>query len=185
MGGSAPETSDPDRNYRAELTRGDEILGSPFSLFVSGLMQGWPPSTDQSYGDVQYSDIETLLISGSIDGSTPMQFARDELLPRLPNGHQVILADQGHTETFWNSQPQARARLLNTFLDSGRVDDSLYEYQALVFDVGWSWGRLAKTLLAALVLLPALAGARGRCDRPQNPDGPSFASGTRFAIPVR
>ena len=156
MGGSAPETSDPHRNYRAELTRRDEILGSPFSLFVSGLMQGWPSSTDQSYGEVQLSDIETLLISGSIDGSTPMQFARDELLPRLSNGHQVVLQDQGHTETFWNSQPEARARLLNTFLDSGRVDDSLYEYQAVIFDVDRTWGGMAKMLLGLFVLVVGL-----------------------------
>jgi hypothetical protein len=48
------------------------------------------------------------------------------LLPHLPNGHQVVLPGFGHTIDFWNVQPTAGSRLVNAFLDSGKVDDSLY-----------------------------------------------------------
>ena len=153
MGASSPDYLDPNRDYKSDLTQPDAVIGAPFSLFNWGLMQGWPATSDQSVAKVQDSDIETLLVSGTLDGSTPMRYARDELLPHLSNGQHVVLKDQGHTETFWNSQPQARAQLLNTYFDTGRVDDSLYQYQAPVFDVDKSWGGMAKMLLAVSVLL--------------------------------
>ncbi len=36
-----------------------------------------------------------------------------------------MLAGFGHTETFWNYQTKADSRLINTFLDSGRIDLAL------------------------------------------------------------
>lgn len=152
MGASAPDYLDPTRDYRAELTSTNSVIGAPFSLLVWSLVQGWPATSDQSFGEVQNSDVETLLVSGSLDGSTPLRYARDELLPHTTNTQHVIMRGQGHTETFWHSQPEARARLLNTFFDSGRVDDSLYEFQAPVFDVDKSWGRLARVMLAGSVI---------------------------------
>jgi hypothetical protein len=103
---------------------------------------------------VQPSDVETLLIGGSIDFSTPPQFATEELLPYLSNGEQVILRDLGHTDSFWSSQPEARVHMLRTFFDTGQVDASLYTYQPLDFDVGLGWPALAKLLVAVMVLVP-------------------------------
>ncbi len=157
MGTSAQDYLDPNRDYRAELTQPDAIIGAPFSLFVWAMAQGWPASSDQSYVEAQNSDIETLLVSGTLDGSTPMRYARDELLPHLRRGHHVIVQGQGHTETFWNSQPQARARLLTTFFATGQVDASLYQDEAPVFAVDTSWGGLAKMLLLAAVVAFAIA----------------------------
>jgi hypothetical protein len=105
---------------------------------------------------VRPTDIETLLISGSIDFSVPPQFATEEWLPYLSNGEQVILKDFGHTSSFWNSQPEARVHMLNTFLDTGQVDASLYTYQPLDFDVGLGWPALAKLLLVVVALVPIL-----------------------------
>lgn len=152
MGGSAPDFNDPDRDYKKELTP-DTIIGSPLSLLIWGIMQGWTTTSDQSVGEVQDSNIETLLISGALDGSTPFQYARDELMPQLSKGHHVIIKDQAHTETFWFSQPEARAHLLNTFFDSGKVDDSLFVYQAPVFEVDTGWSDLAKLILAVTVFV--------------------------------
>lgn len=152
MGGSVPDFNDPGRDYKSELTP-NTVIGSPLSLLHWGVMQGWTVTSDQSVGEVQDSDIETLLVSGALDGSTPFKYARDELLPHLGKGHQVIIKDQAHTETFWHSQPEARARLINTFFDTGEVDDSLFQYQAPVFKVDFSWSDLAKILLALSVFL--------------------------------
>ena len=156
MGGSAPDLNDPDRDYKTELTP-DTIIGSPLSLFIWGIAQGWPETDDQSVGEVQESDVETLLISGTLDGSTPMQHARDELMPHLSKGHQVFIEDQAHAETFWHSQPPARAPLLHTFFDRGEVDDSHYAYQAPNFEVETSWGELAKIAMTVMVLIFGLA----------------------------
>jgi hypothetical protein len=42
---------------------------------------------------VHPSDVETLLISGSIDVAAPAERATEELLPSLAIGQQVILAE--------------------------------------------------------------------------------------------
>jgi len=161
IGGSVDDFYDPSRDYRTELNPPDSILGSPFSLFMWALFHGWPSNLiPEEYLQVQPTDVETLLISGSIDFSTPPKFATEELLPHLGNGKQVILKDFGHTETFWNSQTEARAHMLKTFFSTGEVDASLYKYQPVNFDVGLGLPGLAKVLLGAvltvIVLLVAL-----------------------------
>jgi pimeloyl-ACP methyl ester carboxylesterase len=137
------------------------ILTSPWSTFYAALVRGWPATLiPEEYRQAQPTDVETLLLSGSLDFSTPPQFATNELLPYLHNGRQIILKDFGHSETFWNSQPEARARLLNSFYDTGTADDSLYVYQPVNFDAGMGWPELAKRALgivvAFIILLVAL-----------------------------
>jgi hypothetical protein len=56
-----------------------------------------------------------------------------ELLPYLPNVQEVVLPGIGHTATFFAVQPEASSRLINTFFDSGKVDDSLYHPQTVDF----------------------------------------------------
>jgi hypothetical protein len=63
---------------------------------------------------VQPSEVETLLVSGSVDFSTPAEFATSELLPQLTRGQQVILREMGHVDDIWQLQP-ATARLLTSF----------------------------------------------------------------------
>jgi hypothetical protein len=158
---SVDDYYDPARDYRNEFEAPDTIIGAPLSLWLFSMGQEWPTNfIPEEYLQVQPTEVETLLISGSIDFSTPPQFATEELLPHLSNGEQVILEDLGHTDTFWNSQPEARVHLLNTFFDSGEVDASLYTYQPLDFDVGLGWPGLAKALLgivlAVIVIVVAL-----------------------------
>jgi len=147
-------------DYRDALNPPGSILGSQLSLYHYSFVDGWPIHLiPEEYLPLQPTDVETLLVSGSIDFSTPPQFATDELLPYLNHGEQVILRDFAHTETFWNRQAEARTRLLRTFYDSGEVDDSLYVYEAVNFDPEQTWGGMAKTLLsivlAVIVLLVA------------------------------
>ena len=92
------------------------------------LADAWPASPDEDeYSHVRTSKVETLLIGGALDFATPPQVATKELLPHLPNGHQVVLPGFGHTTSFWTEQPEAGTQLINTFFDTGKVDDSLYE----------------------------------------------------------
>jgi hypothetical protein len=99
------------------------------SFFWGGgrLAGAFPAAPGQNvYSRVRTSKVPTLLISGALDFATPPQTAANQLLPSLPNGHQVVLPGFGHTATFWNYQPQAGTRLINTYLDTGRIDTSLY-----------------------------------------------------------
>ena len=157
IGGSAD--FQPGRDYRSELTAPGTILGSPMSLLIWGSAGGWPitPMADQ-YRQVQPTDVETLLISGSIDFSTPAQFATDELLPSLHHGKQVILAERGHVDDFWGFQPEAAQRLLTSFYDTGVADDSLYSYLPMDFKPAMSFPLLAKVMVGTGLILILAAG---------------------------
>src|SRR5215216_5586946 len=109
----------------------DSILddgGSAFAWGGGALVDAWPAAPDaDEYNGVRTSGVETLLIGGTLDFSTPPQGATKELLPHLPNGRQVVLDGFGHSTDFWTYQQQAGNRLISTFLESGQVDDSLYK----------------------------------------------------------
>ena len=145
---------DPARDYRAELNPPDSIIGSPATTAAYAGYAAWPANLiAEEYRQVQPSDVETLLVSGSIDFDTPVQFARDELLPSLSNGQQVILSEYGHGE-FLGLQPEASERLLSSFYDTGVADDSLFTYHPVDFQVGLGYPAMAKIALAIVVLVP-------------------------------
>jgi pimeloyl-ACP methyl ester carboxylesterase len=142
------------RDYRVDLTTADAILGSPMSLLIWGSADGWPVSPmAEEYRQVHPTDVETLLISGSIDFSTPAQFAEQELLPYLRKGKHVVISEQGHTDDFWGFQSEATRRLLTSFYDTGRADDSLYTYLPMDFKPAMRFPLLVKILLVTGILV--------------------------------
>ena len=149
---------DPSRDYVAEMDPPDSILGSPLSLLEWSSAASWPTQQliPAELRRVQPSDVETLLVSGSIDFSTPAEFATDELLPYLTNGKQVILAEMGHVNDVGTLQPAATERLLTSFNDTGVADDSLYTYAPMDFGVSLGFPALAKIVLGIVLLLIAV-----------------------------
>ena len=145
--------------YFSSAARHRSILGDPGTDFLwagGRLAQAWPANPDeQLYNRVQNSNVETLLIGGSLDIATPPQNATRELLPHLPNGHQVVLRDLGHTDDFWSYEPAASGRLINTFLDSGTIDKSLYMHSAVDFEP-FTQRAIAKIVLGTAVGFAAL-----------------------------
>jgi hypothetical protein len=132
--------------------------GTAFAWGGGRLIDAWPRATDEGeYDRVRVSEVETLLIGGALDTSTPPQVATRELLPYLPNGHQVVLPGIGHTASFFAEQPEAGSRLINTFLDSGRIDGSLYEPQTLDFTPALSLTTMAKITAVTIVALAVLS----------------------------
>ena len=93
------------RRFFARHADRGSVIGSPGTdlIWAGGrLVDAWPASPDENqYTRVQDSNVETLLIGGALDFATPPQNATRELLPHLPNGHQVVLPDIGHTDDFW------------------------------------------------------------------------------------
>jgi pimeloyl-ACP methyl ester carboxylesterase len=143
-----------------DLGRGS-ILGNAGTAFLwggGGLVDAWPAAPGEGdYSRVRTSAVETLLIGGTVDFTAPPQVATNELLPYLPNGNQVVLAELGHTVDFWNIQPEASSRLVNTYFDSGRVDDSLYRHVSVNFTPTVAQPALAKAIAGTLVGLALLA----------------------------
>ena len=147
---------DPTRDYLAEMKPADSILGAPMSEFIWSGAQAmdWPIELiPAELRQVRPSDVETLLVSGNIDATTPAQWATEELLPSLKNGKQVILSEFGHTDDVWGMQPEATIHLLTTFYDTGEVDDSHFTYQPMDFHVGLGFPALAKIALTVMVLV--------------------------------
>jgi pimeloyl-ACP methyl ester carboxylesterase len=158
-----------DAYYAAGGDKGS-ILGNDGTDFIwggGGLAHAWPATPKRDlYSRVQTTNVETLLVGGELDFATPPQSATKELLPHLPNGHQVVLPGFGHTNDFWTYQPKASTQMLETFLASGKVDDSRYVAQKVDFTPEVTQTALGKGLagtlvgLALLTVLSLLAMAR-------------------------
>ncbi len=131
--------------------------GSAFAWGGGRMADAWPAVSDaDAYSQVRTSPVETLLIGGELDTSTPPQFAATELLPYLPSGHQVVLPRLGHTASFFAEQPEAGSWLINAYFDSGRVDDSLYRPEKIDFKPGITLTALAKIFLGMMLGLALL-----------------------------
>jgi pimeloyl-ACP methyl ester carboxylesterase len=147
------------RFFATHADRGS-VIGSPGTDFVMAggrLYDSWPASPDENqYTRVRDSKVETLLIGGALDFATPPRNATRELLPHLPNGHEVVLPDIGHTDDFWTYQTPAANRLINTYFDSGRVDTSLYRRIPVDFTPSLGPGSIAEIALGAMLALAAL-----------------------------
>jgi pimeloyl-ACP methyl ester carboxylesterase len=153
--------SDAARAYFADPPTEDNAnfgLAATASGWAGGrLADAWPVAAEsERYRRTRTSQVETLLIGGTLDFATPPQATTRQLLPYLPNGHEVVLDGIGHNLSFWTEQPEASSRLINTFFDSGAVDDSLYTPQAVNFTPDTTLGAVAKAILGALVVLAAL-----------------------------
>ena len=146
-----------DRAAQRYFSSDEQHAGTDFIWGGGELAAAWPDSpNDGQYDRVRTSQVETLLIGGALDFATPPQVATKELLPHLPNGHQVVLDGIGHSASFWTEQPEAGSRLINTFFDSGRVDDSLYEPGRVDFTPEVTQTALAKGFAGTMVGLALL-----------------------------
>jgi pimeloyl-ACP methyl ester carboxylesterase len=150
-----PDAHAANRYFSSGGDHGDSILGNPGTAFIWGggrLADAWPANANENeYDHVRTSNVNTLLVGGALDFATPPQVATKELLPYLPNGHQVVLAGLGHSTSFWTEQPEAGSRLINTFFDSGRVDRSLYKPMSVDFTPEVTQTALGKGIAAAMV----------------------------------
>jgi pimeloyl-ACP methyl ester carboxylesterase len=148
--------------YASGKDRGT-IIGNPLTDFLwgkGGLAQAWPASPgEDEYATPRRSQVPTLLVGGTVDFQTPAQNATRELLPYLPNGHQVVLSDLGHVGDFWAYEPAAGTKLLTTFYATGTVDTSGYTHHTVSFSagIGVTQTTIAKVFLAVMLGLAVLA----------------------------
>jgi pimeloyl-ACP methyl ester carboxylesterase len=145
---------DSTRNFAAEKISENSVLGSPHAQLLWGSIQAsdWPKKTlPEEYTRARRSEVETLILSGSIDFSTPAEYATTELLPYLPNGKQIILAEMGHTADLWSLSHAATIRTITHFYDTGGVDESLKKYIPMEFSVGLGFPGAAKLAIGVIV----------------------------------
>jgi pimeloyl-ACP methyl ester carboxylesterase len=150
---------DSTRDYCYDMESPQWPLGSPCSKLMWGpLAQArWPIlSLPEECREARQSVTQTLLLSGSIDFSTPAEIATRDLLPYLTNGRQIILSECGHFDDVMNLNPENTRRILTGFLDTGVPDTSMNRYIPMDFSVRWGFPLLAKGALGAVSFLAAL-----------------------------
>jgi pimeloyl-ACP methyl ester carboxylesterase len=114
---------EPGADYATVLDPPGAALGSPLSLLFFGGGTGWPPTPAPGHlRHLRDCDAESLLVGGALDLSTPPQHARNEALPHLPRGTQVIIPNASHVDDMWGLQPEPMNRLVSTFLDTGQAE---------------------------------------------------------------
>lgn len=157
---------------------------------ADGFYKVWPDSPDNAaYQTLRRSDVETLVINGTVDFTTPAELSTGELMPSLAKGRQVKLAGMGHSADFWGNQQDAGTRLLTGFFDSGEVDESGYRAQAVDFEVGFAtMTRMAQILAGAAVggalLAVLLLGWMALRVRRRGGFGPRAGVWLRFLTPL-
>lgn len=151
---------DSTRDYFSEMEPPDLPLGSPMSKVTMGTSRyfHWPTQQlPDEFRQLRNSDVETLLLSGNIDFSTPAEFATNELLPHLKNGKQVILSECGHVSDVIYLNPENTRRIVSSYYHSGEPDTSLNIYKPMNFNVKWGFPKLAKTAGEALAIIGTAA----------------------------
>ena len=141
--------------------RRDELLGSPLNKLL------WEPMKydrlpieliPDSLRKPRKSDVETLILSGSIDFSTPAQYAKD-FLPYLKNGRQVLISEAGHVGDIRYLELNETKALISDFINKGTIDTSKIKYVPMDFNVGWGFPGLAKLALGTVAAVAVLLAA--------------------------
>jgi pimeloyl-ACP methyl ester carboxylesterase len=140
----------------AAVSLGQSVLGAPLSENVWPGAEAWPmPLIRADLRDFQPSDVEMLLVNGTLDFSTP-DSRLEAAKPYYHKAQVVLLPEFGHTPDLLSLQPRAFERLVTSYYDTGVADASLYVYEPLSFRPGMSLPVVAKVLAAVMVLLAVL-----------------------------
>lgn len=138
------------------ISLGNSIMGAPLAEMIWPVADEWPLTLiPEDLRSFQESDVEMLLVNGTIDFSTPPN-ALLEAQPYYHNAQQVLLPEFSHVSDIENLQPQAFERLITSYYETGHADASLFVYEPLAFNPKMSMGWMAKGVLAAIVVFPFL-----------------------------
>ena len=138
------------------ISLGDSIMGAPMAEHTWPISSEWPiVLVAKDLREFQETDVEMLLVNGTVDFSTP-PIALDEARPYFHRAQMVLLPEFSHIGDVQTLQPEAFERLTTSYYDTGVADDSLFVYQPLSFEPGMSLTVVAKLLVAAMFVLPAL-----------------------------
>lgn len=155
---------DPDRNYVEEMDPPGAVLGSPLGKLLWGPTDfgAWPmKAVAEPLRRAHTSDVETLIVNGNLDFSTPLSQA-EKYLEYLPNAQLVVVSDAGHVHDVEEVQAEAFQKLVTGYLESGLAESTFVE-RPMNFTPPLAFTTMAKQyvvkpVLAGLAVLAALAG---------------------------
>lgn len=148
----------PEINYR-EYLRSFETkttLGPNFSLLLWGSAGTWQSGLiPEEFRALRNSDTETLILSGDLDVSTPVDFTVEKLLPFMSHAQHIILQNMSHTDVA-NAQPLAYHKTVNIFFLTGKADRSIFMDQKIDFQPIYQLDKIAQFGLLGIIILMAL-----------------------------
>lgn len=136
---------------------GDSIMGAPLTEWIWPLVEEWRIElAPQNLREFQESDVEMLLINGTVDFSTPPN-ALDQAKPYYHNAQFVLLPEFSHVADVMETlQPKAFERLVTSYYDTGTADSGLYVYEPLSFSPSMSLTLVAKLFVSVIGVVPVL-----------------------------
>jgi pimeloyl-ACP methyl ester carboxylesterase len=138
------------------VSLGDSIMGAPMAEWIWPMATEWPLELiPTDLRELHETDVEMLLVNGTVDFATPPT-ALDEARPYFHNAQLVLLPELSHIGDVMTLQPKAFERLVTSYYDTGVADASLYAYQPLTFKPSLSLTTIARLLVTAIVIVPAL-----------------------------
>ncbi len=143
----------PRRNYERELDPPGAIIGSPLSKYFWAAAPGDIRLIKKRYREPQVSDVPTLIISGNMDFSTPARYAREEILPCLSRGRQLLFSDYGHVNDLWRVENTDVPGLIARYYKTGEAPFVVPEKKAMDFEVTVGLSGMARSVLATGGLL--------------------------------
>ncbi len=146
---------DSTRDYREPVKMPQRILGSPMNSLWAYFSYARLPLRlmPAEYRVARTSLVETLMLSGDLDFSTPPAAATRELLPYLPRGRQIILSHFGHVGDLRYLRRNSTDRMIVSYFETGVPDPPDIALVPMDFQVNWGLPVIAKASLGVLSLL--------------------------------
>lgn len=143
-----------DTNFIKNLYTDKTKIGAPLSVLIWEGGNNWPDiRMDEKYRKVKKSDVETLMIGGNLDISTPPEYATEELLPYMPNAKQIILKNMAHVDDLMYLQKEAFDTMVSTYYNTGIVDIKAFTNDQTEFKLPVSFNGLAKWLYPVVFIM--------------------------------
>ncbi len=145
---------DPNRDYSRTLDVPGEVLGAPFSklYWIPESRGAWPiRSVAPEFREAHRSQVETLIVNGDLDFSTPLSQAR-KYLDWLDDGQLVTVSHAGHVSDVEDRQPFAFQNLVLAFFETGRTPSTFVE-QPVNFTPSTTLTSMAKAYVMKFVAM--------------------------------
>ena len=111
-------------------------MGAPMAELIWPMAKEWPIELiPKDLREFQESDVEMLLVNGTVDFSTPPT-ALDEARPYFHKAQMVLLPEFSHIGDVMTLQPKAFERLVTSYYDTGVADDFALCVPAAVLQAG-------------------------------------------------
>ena len=118
----------PGKDYISDTDSKENLIGAIHSkLFALVDFSGFHfKLIPEQYRKYDTSYVNTLLINGNLDISTPLPNAQ-ELIKYLPNGKLVVVSDYSHMDIY-RKQPEVFNSFIIEYFNSGKVNDQNFDY---------------------------------------------------------